>query len=890
MKRMLINATQAEELRIALVDGQYLYDLDIETPSREQKKANIYKGRITRVEPSLEAAFVDYGADRHGFLPLKEVSPTIFNAPAEGNKRVEIREVLKEGQEVVVQVAKEERGTKGAALTTYISLAGRYLVLMPNNPRAGGISRRIEGEERSELREALGEIEIPDGMGVIVRTAGIGRSAEEIQWDLDYLVWLWRAIEEGAQKGPAPYLIYQESDIIIRAIRDYLRPDIGEILIDDETVYNRARDFMQRIMPQNLSKIKLYKDETPLFTRYQIESQIEAAFQHELRLPSGGAIVIDHTEALVSIDINSSRATKGGDIEETALNTNLEAADEIARQLRLRDLGGLVVIDFIDMTPARNQREVENRLKEALKRDRARVQMGRISRFGLLEMSRQRLRASLGESSQHTCPRCNGLGKIRTVESLALSILRVIEEEAMKENTGQLIVQLPVNVATYLLNEKREVIGRIEKRQEVRIFLIANSTLETPRYEIKRVRVDEMPEEAKPSYELAHEIEISPEPLPLNQPRVTLETPLVRAVGPDRPPAPMPVEDDRLKPVVKVEGAASGGFIRQLWSSLFGARPAEAEAVAGTEATESAPRSERPAQPREARSAASGSSQPGQGNRRGGGGRGGRNNNRRSGQGDGQPQRPRHEARGDGARAPQSATEAPRPAQPAAEEAPSHSSEAAQPAQAQPAGQGPAQPQQQGQGTGRGRRRRGRGGRGRDRDRGEQANAASAQGQESGNDGQDKPPRETSASDAPPRQDSAAPVNGSGSQSAEPAPRAGQAPTQSTSPRPEAVAVTPAPAPSASVTHAPAQPGPLAPVPADSRPAMEPRPSSSPPASPPPASGASASSMAPPGSSSTVPPLKPDFRPNPLHSAVSGQSPAPRQDQEPPPFRKPDHD
>lgn len=564
MKRMLINATQQEELRIALVDGQYLYDLDIETPSREQKKSNIYKGRITRVEPSLEAAFIDYGSDRHGFLPLKEVAPSLFNNPPEPGKRVDIRDALKEGQELMVQVAKEERGNKGAALTTFISLAGRYLVLMPNNPRAGGISRRIEGEERSDLREAMSELEVPEGMGVIVRTAGIGRSAEEIQWDLDYLVWLWRSIESAGAAGKAPALIYQESDIIIRAIRDYLRPNIGEVLIDDEAVYNRAHEFMQQIMPQHLPKLKLYRDETPLFTRYQIESQIEAAFQREIRLPSGGVIVIDHAEALTAIDINSSRATKGGDIEETALQTNLEAADEIARQLRLRDLGGLIVIDFIDMTPARNQREVENRLKDALKDDRARVQMGRISRFGLLEMSRQRLRASLGESSQRACPRCSGLGTIRNVESLALSILRVIEEESMKDNTGRIHVQLPVDVATFLLNEKRENIMRIEKRQGVRILLIANASLDTPRYEVTRVRSDEATQLGdKPSYELALEVDTVAEPLPISQPRPPGEAPLVRVADRPAPPMVAPREPS-------TDEKRSGGFLRQFLATLFG--------------------------------------------------------------------------------------------------------------------------------------------------------------------------------------------------------------------------------------------------------------------------------------------------------------------------------
>ncbi len=561
MKRMLINATQPEELRVALVDGQRLYDLDIETPSREQKKSNIYKGKITRVEPSLEAAFVDYGADRHGFLPLKEVAPSVFcKQPPEG-KRLEIKDVLKEGQEILVQISKEERGTKGAALTTFISLAGRYLVLMPNNPRAGGISRRIEGDDRSELREVLDALTIPDGMGMIVRTAGVGKSDEELQWDMDYLVRVWEAIEAAAPQKPAPFLIYQESNIIIRAIRDYLRPDIGEILIDDEEVYNNAREFMQQVMPHNLNKIKRYEDPVPLFTRYQIESQIEAAFQHELRLPSGGSIVIDPTEALVSIDINSSRSTKGSDIEETALTTNLEAADEIARQLRLRDIGGLVVIDFIDMTPSRNQREVENRIREALKKDRARIQVGRISRFGLLEMSRQRLRPSLGESSQHTCPRCNGLGSVRSVESLSLSILRILEEDAMKEQTAQIIAQLPVDVATYLLNEKREIVSAIEKRQNVRILLIANSSLEIPNYTIQRQRQDELPHGTVTSYELATEVEEQKETIMSAAPQVTAEQPAVKGVVPS---TPAPTRNAS-------ETSNENGFIKRLWSTLFSA-------------------------------------------------------------------------------------------------------------------------------------------------------------------------------------------------------------------------------------------------------------------------------------------------------------------------------
>ncbi len=513
MKRMLINATQPEELRVALVDGQRLYDLDIESGAREQKKANIYRGKITRVEPSLEAAFVDFGADRHGFLPLKEVSRDYFVKEPSG--RPSIKEVLKEGQEVIVQVDKEERGNKGAALTTFISLAGRFLVLMPNNPRAGGISRRIEGEERSQLKEAMNQLTVPDNMGLIVRTAGIGRSPEELQWDLDYLVHVWESITEEAGKHPAPFLIYRESNVIIRAMRDYLRQDIGEVLIDSEQVHQEALAFIRQVMPSYQQKIKLYVDEVPLFSRFQIESQIETAYEREVKLPLGGSIVIDHTEALVSIDINSARATRGSDIEETALQTNLEAADEIARQLRLRDIGGLVVIDFIDMSPARNQREVENRMRDALKLDRARVQIGRISRFGLMEMSRQRLRPSLGETSGVVCPRCDGQGTIRDVRSISLSIMRLIEEEAMKEHSAQIRAILPVPVATYLLNEKRAVLAEIERRQGVRVVMLPNPEMDTPHYDVQRLRDDHVDEEGTAtlsSFELSTDTEVGKEP------------------------------------------------------------------------------------------------------------------------------------------------------------------------------------------------------------------------------------------------------------------------------------------------------------------------------------------------------------------------------------------
>ena len=563
MKRMLINATQQEELRVALVDGQKLYDLDIETPAREQKKSNVYKGRVTRVEPGLEAAFVDYGADRHGFLPFKEITRNYFDPQsiADGG-RPSIREAIKEGQELVVQVEKEERGNKGAALTTFISLAGRYLVLMPNNPRAGGVSRRIEGDDRQEIREVMSSLDIPDGMGLIVRTAGVGRSQEELQWDLDYLLHLWQAIETASSQKKAPFLIYQESNIIIRALRDYLRADIGEILVDNPTVHRQAQDFMQQVMPHNLNKLKLYQDNVPLFTRYQIESQIETAYLREVSLPSGGGIVIDYTEALVSIDINSARATRGADIEETALTTNLEAAEEITRQLRLRDLGGLIVIDFIDMNIARNQREVETRLREALKMDRARVQVGRISRFGLLEMSRQRLSPSLDEASHMICPRCNGQGTIRNIDSLALSVLRLIQEEAMKDKTGRVVVQLPVKVATFLLNEKREAIRAIEQRHRVGVMLIPNESLETPHFKLNRLRVDELSEAQLLSYTLAEDFEEQLEPAAGSTARSADEEPAVKGVAPTTP-APLPPPAPTPKPEV------SPSFFRWLWSNLF---------------------------------------------------------------------------------------------------------------------------------------------------------------------------------------------------------------------------------------------------------------------------------------------------------------------------------
>ncbi|MFP4244061.1 MAG: ribonuclease E/G, partial [Ectothiorhodospira sp.] len=591
MKRILVNATQPEELRVAMVDGQKLYDLDIELPSREQKKANVYKGVITRVEPSLEAAFINYGADRHGFLPFKEIARSYLTPDENGD--LSPKTGLKEGMELIVQVEKEERGTKGAALTTFVSLAGRYLVLMPNNPRAGGVSRRIEGEERSEIREALGQLEVPQGMGLIARTAGVGRSVEELQWDLEYLKTLWQAIADAAETHKAPFLVYQESNVIIRTLRDHMRNDIAEIIVDDPGVFAQARDFMQQVMPNNLRKLKLYEDPVPLFNRYQIESQIEAAFQREVTLPSGGAIVIDHTEALISIDINSARATKGSDIEETALNTNLESADEIARQLRLRDLGGLIVIDFIDMAPNRNQREVENRLRTALEMDRARVQVGRISRFGLLEMSRQRLRPSLGESSQIVCPRCKGHGHIRSVESLSLSVLRLVEEEAMKDKTGRVLAHLPVDVSTFLLNEKREVISGIESRYGVEITLVPNPTLLTPHFTVRRLRSDEAEEEIgeRNSYQLLTE----DEPELADQPRkARLERALVQTITPSTP-APGTRSDSAPErkmvhdhsSVRTASPVSLPGLFSRIWNSLFSAGTgAQDETSSGSSRTE----------------------------------------------------------------------------------------------------------------------------------------------------------------------------------------------------------------------------------------------------------------------------------------------------------------
>ena len=567
MKRMLINAKQPEELRVALVDGQNLLDVDIETPSRIQKKSNIYKGRIVRIEPSLDAAFVDYGADRHGFLPFKEIAREYLRESGEGeDRRQAVQEAVTSGQEVIVQIEKEERGNKGAALTTFISLAGRYLVLMANNPGAGGISRRVEGDERAELREALGGLDLPDGVGLIVRTAGVGRTTEELQTDVDYLLRVWEAIQRASRERSAPFLVYQESNIVIRALRDNFRKDIQEILVDTQEVYEQAREFMSLVMPNSVNRLKLYQDRVPLFTRYQIESRIEGAFDHSVRLTSGGSIVIDHTEALVSVDINSARATRGSDIEQTALQTNLEAADEIARQLRLRDIGGLVVIDFIDMTPVRNQREVENRLRDALEMDRARIQIGKISRFGLLEMSRQRLRPSLGESSYQVCPRCNGRGNIRNTESLAVSVLRLLAGEAMKEHTGRVVAALPVEVATYLLNEKRSVLREIEQKSGVELLIVPDPGKDSPDYTIERVRSDDRGHAShhRTSYDLAAPPAPAVPEIAVHRPSPVAEPALRHLPPPASPPepevAPAPATEKRglvrrlMTPITRIFG------------------------------------------------------------------------------------------------------------------------------------------------------------------------------------------------------------------------------------------------------------------------------------------------------------------------------------------------
>jgi ribonuclease E len=592
MKRMLFNATQQEELRVAIVDGQKLIDIDIETTGREQRKSNIYKGVITRIEPSLEACFVNYGEERHGFLPFKEVARSYFREGVDV-RNASIKDALREGQEIVVQVEKEERGNKGAALTSFISLAGRYLVLMPNNPRGGGVSRRVEGEDRQELRETMDKLDLPSGMSVIARTAGIGRNVDELQWDLNYLMQLWRAIEGASQSASGAFLIYQESSLVIRAIRDYFQPDIGEILIDTDDIYEQAQQFMSHVMPDMVHRVKRYRDDVPLFSRFQIEHQIETAYSRTVPLPSGGAIVIDHTEALVSVDVNSARATRGSDIETTAFNTNLEAAEEVARQLRLRDLGGLIVIDFIDMENAKNQREVETRLKDALRYDRARVQMGKISRFGLMELSRQRLRPSLSEGSHVTCPRCNGTGHIRDTESSALQVLRIIQEEAMKENSAAIHAQAPVDVAAFLLNEKRGEILKIETRHRVSIVLIPNKHLETPHYKLERIKHDDPRlEEAPASYSMAEQAEtdISYSKRQKEEIRPRQEA-VVKGITPDQP-APIVERKEIAAPAAASASAADGeGFFSKIFS-LFRKKTVE-PVVAPVVVTEEKPQATR---------------------------------------------------------------------------------------------------------------------------------------------------------------------------------------------------------------------------------------------------------------------------------------------------------
>ncbi len=597
MKRMLVNAVQEEELRVALVDGQKLYDLSIEIPSKEQKKSNIYKGRITRVEPSLEAAFVDYGAQRHGFLPLKEVSKEYFRSQPAAGGRLNIKDLLQEGQELIVQVEKEERGNKGAALTTFISLAGRFLVLMPNNPRAGGVSRRIEGEERDQMREAMSGLSIPEGMGAIVRTAGVGRSTEELQWDLNNLKAAWEAIVQANDARPAPFLIFQESDAVTRGLRDYFSDDVGECLIDQPEAFQKAQEYMQRFMPPDAQrKLKLYDDPVPLFTRYQIESQIESAYSHKVTLPSGGSLVIDHTEALVAIDINSARSTRAGDIEATARNTNLEAAEEIARQLRLRDIGGLVVIDFIDMESTANQRAVEDCLRDAVKMDRARIQMGRLSRFGLLELSRQRLRPALSETTHIHCPRCNGLGTIRGVESMSLALLRLIGEEARKERTGRVIAQVPVDVATYLMNEKREWLSQIESRDRVSLVIVPNPHMQTPAYSLRRIRDDEkeLPENTTASYQIAEQPALDDSNIGNRDKKPQTEAPVVPSIL-SSAAAPMPVaapeSSEPAAPAAPLVMPEKPGIFVRLWRFFFGRGSTPPEAAAAPKAVSERERS-----------------------------------------------------------------------------------------------------------------------------------------------------------------------------------------------------------------------------------------------------------------------------------------------------------
>ena len=794
MKRMLVNAVQEEELRVALVDGQKLYDLSIEIPSREQKKSNIYKGRITRVEPSLEAAFVEYGAQRHGFLPLKEVSKEYFRSQPANGGRMNIKDLLQEGQELIVQVEKEERGNKGAALTTFISLAGRFLVLMPNNPRAGGVSRRIEGEDRDQMREAMSALQIPDGMGAIVHTAGVGRTTEELQWDLNNLKTAWDAIVAANDGRPAPFLIFQESDAVTRGLRDYFSDDVGECLIDQPEAFQKAQEYMQRFMPPEAQrKLKLYQDPVPLFTRYQIESQIESAYSHKVTLPSGGSLVIDHTEALVSIDINSARSTRGGDIEATARNTNLEAAEEIARQLRLRDIGGLIVIDFIDMESTANQRAVEDMLRDAVRMDRARIQLGRLSRFGLLELSRQRLRPALSETTHINCPRCNGMGTIRGVESMSLALLRLIGEEARKERTGRVIAQVPIDVATYLMNEKRDWLNQIEERDKVSLVIVPNPHMQTPAYTLRRIRDDEkeLPENNTVSYQLADQPTIDDTNIGERDKKPQTEAPLVPSILPATAapvlPVPVPEAPAAPPPPVAVAVPQEGALVR-LWRWLFGTRVPEAapaaESPAPVHRERSSHREHRPDRHRGSgdrdryrerdrdRGRRDGSG--GQGPARDGQSRGegfGRDARRdrpgRPSGGPGRPDAPRGEGprseapRSDGPRTETPRSEAPRgdgprpegqrSDQPARVDNAARGNEPPRGGEREPAGE----PRTGGERTGRSRRRRGRG----RREGGDSASNAPMSGDTAAGNGAGARPEASPRSDAPPMPDAAPPAN-----------------------------------------------------------------------------------------------------------------------------------
>jgi ribonuclease E len=809
---MLVNAVQEEELRVALVDGQKLYDLSIEIPSREQKKSNIYKGRITRVEPSLEAAFVEYGAQRHGFLPLKEVSKEYFRTQPANGGRMNIKDLLQEGQELIVQVEKEERGNKGAALTTFISLAGRFLVLMPNNPRAGGVSRRIEGEDRDQMREAMNALEIPDGMGAIVRTAGVGRSTPELQWDLNNLKTAWDAIVAANDGRPAPFLIFQESDAVTRGLRDYFSDDVGECLIDQPEAFEKAQEYMQRFMPPDAQrKLKLYQDPVPLFTRYQIESQIESAYSHKVTLPSGGSLVIDHTEALVSIDINSARSTRGGDIEATARNTNLEAAEEIARQLRLRDIGGLIVIDFIDMESTANQRAVEDMLRDAVKMDRARIQLGRLSRFGLLELSRQRLRPALSETTHISCPRCSGMGTIRGVESMSLALLRLIGEEARKEKTGRVIAQVPVDVATYLMNEKRDWLNQIEQRDKVSLVIVPNPNLQTPAYTLRRIRDDEkeLPENTTVSYQLADQPTIDDSNIGSRDKKPQSEAPLVPSIlqSSTAPIVPMPVPE--APPAVAapaVELVQEGALVR-LWRWLFGTKPVAAPVAAAPATTQP---SRPPAQrdPRGDRSRSGGDRDRFRDRDRDRGRDGPARDARRDGAGRSQsegsrdPRRDRpardnagrsgaprsDQPRPEGTRADAPRNDAPRGDQPTRGDQPPRQDQASRQDQAPRGNEQPRNPEREGgeqrpagERTGRSRRRRGRG----RRDGG--GDATNAQGG-AGEGGAADAGGNANRPDGAPRQDAPRQEN---------APRQDGTPRQDSAPRQDAAPRDPAPRPEA---------------------------------------------------------------------------------------------